>query len=185
MCYEIGPLKSWLPTAAITACALTMSGAEDLPLPVREGPLIPSASTGGPLLKPTVSIKPPVTATASSASANQQAMQAAEQKVIASAALRRLVLMEGPVKSKPAAPPFLAANQDGKPVTLAGVNVTGETIKSLESFFGAAVTPDSEKKLLDAVRSGLAGGRKAGRKVEVVGWWPVEGVMAVAVWPES
>ena len=58
-------------------------------------------------------------------------------------------------------------------------------LADLASFFGGAVNPETQQRLVETVRHGLAGGRSAPKRVEVVGWLPGEGVMALAVYPEG
>ena len=57
--------------------------------------------------------------------------------------------------------------------------------KSLEQFFGAPMTPEREKALLENVKSQLAGKDKPQMDVRIAGWWPDEGVMAVSVVPRG
>lgn len=158
--------------------------------------------SGSTLLRPTRSIKPPVAQPpAEGAQKSVEQLLDMERKVIserlasladrreretrAAAALRRLVVLRGPVGKKDDPELVLRALGGEKPVTLIGVNAPSDTLRRLEGFFGVTLTPDNERKILDAVRSGFAGSTKQQRKVEVLGWWPNEGVMAVAVWPES
>lgn len=160
---------------------------------------------GGTLfLKPTTSIKPPLPAPVTSgpdASSNTGKILSREQRLLLSnaealsqklvteqrvtAALKRIVVMKGPLLKKLDRAEMLPAGADGKPVTLVGIAAPTEVVRGLESFFGVQLTPDNEKKLLDTVRKGMAGASKLERKVEVLGWWPNEGVMAVGVYPEG
>lgn len=152
-------------------------------------------------LKPTKSIKPPVTATpAPDARSTEQILReeqrlllektaalaqqrATEQKV--TSALKRIVVMQGPISKKLDRAEVLPQGSAGKPVTLVGIDAPKDVVRGLEGFFGVELTPDTEKKLLDTVRKGMAGASKHDRKVEVLGWWPKEGVMAVGVYPEG
>lgn len=170
-----------------------------MPLPAPPEPMTGGSAT---FLKPTRSIKPPV-APPLTAGAQKSAEQllGVEQRVIserlasladrreretkAAAALKRLVVLRGPVGKRDDPGLVLRALGEEKPVTLIGVNAPSDTLRRLEGFFGVTLTPDNEQKILDAVRSGFAGSTKQQRKVELLGWWPDEGVMAVAVWPES
>ena len=79
-------------------------------------------------------------------------------------------------------PPNVA---DGKSVTLIGIDAPKDTVRSLEGFFGVQLTPDNEKKVLETLRKGMAGTGGERQKVEVLGWWPKEGVMAVGISPEG
>jgi hypothetical protein len=164
---------------SILVAALAMSpcfAQEALPLPqqgpVVEQPVISTSTT--PLMRPTVSIKPPPVAIATQP-------KVTDKKPLVT--LKRLVVMQGPVDRKIVKPDLLPVGLDGKPVTVLGLTAPNETIKSLESFFGVEMNEASEKKLLDTVRQGLAGSTAATGKVELLGWWPNEGVMAVAVYP--
>lgn len=189
---------SQLAVPMILACGMASSG-QELPLPI---PLEPPTTSPPIFLKPTISIKPPQASPAGTAAPRStEQLLSAEQKVIndrlaqiadqrdretkATAALKRLVLLQGPAGKKNDPRVVLQALGNQKPVTLIGVSAPVDTLRRLEGFFGAALTPDNEKKILDAVRSGFAGAANHERKVEVFGWWPNEGVMAVAVWPES
>ena len=193
-----------LPACVLLLAALTRG--QDLPLP-QQGPLPagPEAPVADPtrLLKPTKSIKPPLpqalVVTPSRGSTEQ--LLTAEQKLLgdklaalagqrareagATAALKRLVLVQGPLPPKQDRSVLPPATAKGQSLTLVGINAPKEMVQGLEQFFGAALTPDNEKKLLETVRKGLAGTAEQGRKVEVLGWWPQEGVMAVSVSPDE
>jgi hypothetical protein len=63
-------------------------------------------------------------------------------------------------------------------------------LAKLADLFGSNVNAATQKKVIDAVRQGMGTEKAAAastvpRRVEVVGWLPSEGVMAVAVYPES
>ena len=163
----------------------------------------PAMESGTIFLKPTKSIKPPVPAAAATPDGAQSAGQllSEEQKILlnkmaslaeqrateqrVTAALKRIVVMQSPVSRKPDRPAVLPDGTNGKSVTLVGIDAPKDVVRGLESFFGVQLTPDNEKKLLDTVRKGMAGTSKQERKVEVLGWWPKEGVMAVGVYPEG
>lgn len=189
---------------AISFLFLAWAGAEELPLPTKDWsldvvPLMPPLpSEGGSFLKPTVSIKPPhvvrpVAPSDGSLTQEQrdlmaQAAQIAAQRAkdqAASIGLKRIVVMKGPLSKKLEKSEMLPGNPDGRSVTLVGIEAPKEVVTGLESFFGVQLTPDNEQKLLDTVRRGLAGSSQQERKVEVLGWWPKEGVMAVGVHPEG
>lgn len=95
--------------------------------------------------------------------------------------LKQLIVMNGPVDfsvSRAPKPPEHGAQK----VALVGIN-DKDVAQSVESFFGAPMTPESEQAILETVKQQLATG-KPGEKpmqVRVAGWWPAEGVMAVSV----
>ena len=175
-------------SSLVLAAATALSWAEEpLPLPSFEPALplpsvqpLPEVPQEAParLMKPTISIKPP--------SAPKPATPVTARSVAAQpqVTLKRLIVMQGPVDKKIVQPDLLPVGRNG-PVTVLGMKAPQETIKSLESFFGVEMNESSEKKLLDAVRKGLAGSQSSAGKVEKLGWWPQEGVMAVAVYPGS
>lgn len=175
-------------SSLVIAAATALTWAEEpLPLPSEE-PALPLPSVQpllevpqqepARLMKPTISIKPPSAPKPAAAVAVTAAT--AQPQVT----LKRLVVMQGPVDKKIVQPELLPVGLNG-PVTVLGMKAPQETIKSLESFFGVEMNESSEKKLLDAVRQGLAGSGSLKGKVEKLGWWPQEGVMAVAVYPGS
>jgi hypothetical protein len=101
-----------------------------------------------------------------------------------SSALKQLILLAGPVDaavSHAAKPP--TAPNDG--LALIGLEKDAIVGKSLEQFFGAPMTPDREKALLENVKSQFAGKDKPQMDVRIAGWWPEEGVMAVSVVPSG
>lgn len=98
--------------------------------------------------------------------------------------LKQIIVMSGPVDaavSRAAKPPFALDT----PVALIGLEKDAVVGKSLEQFFGAPMTPDREKSLLDVVKDQLAGKDKPKVDVHIAGWWPDEGVMAVSVMPKG
>lgn len=189
-------MTGWKP-ALILSCLAAISVAQDLPLP-QSGPP-PGSET---LVKPTVIAKPPVSgpvAAPKDESAPELALKAMEQALIEeqarkqvadaakkgdTAALKQLIVMAGPVDAallKSARPPVAP---EGK-VALIGIDGQARIGKSLDQFFGAPLTPEKEKQILDTVKSQLADGQSAGLEVKVAGWWPAEGVMAVTLVPRS
>lgn len=94
--------------------------------------------------------------------------------------LRQVIVMSGPVDSSvgrsPTPPPMNAT--DTSKVSLIGIAANDAVVKNLEPFFGVPMTPDSEQRLLEAVKSQI--GAKD-MDVRIAGWWPKEGVMAVSV----
>ncbi len=178
---------------ALTSASLVL--AEDLPLPTME-----PQSDGSALLKPTISIKPPGAAlVAKPESAKELAIIEMERQIIEdqthrmiaeasrlgnSSALKQIILMNGPVDaaiSRAAKPPQAPAGK----VSLIGLAKNEVVSKSVESFFGAPMTPESEKALLEMVKTQLVSKEKPNVEVRVAGWWPNEGVMAVSVMPRS
>lgn len=97
--------------------------------------------------------------------------------------LRQVIVMSGPVDTavgRSPTPP--SSSVQGTKVTLIGIAGNDAVIKNLEPFFGTPVTPDSEKRLIEAVKTDIAG---KGMDVRIAGWWPEEGVMAVSVVPKG
>jgi hypothetical protein len=155
-----------------------------LPLPVAgpEVPLIMDAgSTMGRFLKPTKSIKPPVSTT------TRAALPQPQVHAPTVARLRRLILMPGGISPEMMREHIAASGQSRQPVTTVGLQAPATVLAKLADLFGADVTADTQRKVVDAVRQGLVTDKKrtTPRRVEVVGWLPSEGVMAVAVYPES
>ena len=176
--------------------------AQDLPLPVADPYAYPVYESDG-TLKPTMVIKPPgsgpIQVPANDAQRQQELAilelerQLVEQQVrrqIAAAhqqgdasQLKRLIVLNGPMDasvSRAAKPPV--ESQNNQKVVLLGLS-DAEVAKSVESFFGAPLTPESEKAILETVKAQLAEGTEGGKpmQVRVAGWWPEEGVMAVSV----
>lgn len=157
-----------------------------LPLPVA-GPEMPvimeSGSSTGRFLKPSKSIKPPVTASTTAALPQPQV------NAPTVARLRRLILMPGGISPEMMREHIVASGQGRQPVTVVGMQAPAPVLAKLADLFGSNVNADTQKKVVDAVRQGMgsekAAASSAPRRVEVVGWLPSEGVMAVAVYPES
>ncbi|MES2593967.1 MAG: hypothetical protein V4662_01455 [Verrucomicrobiota bacterium] len=169
-------------------CAAALRAQDSLlPLPVA-GPDLPvmeeSVDTGSRFLKPTKSIKPPVTAVSPSmASALQPHVN-----VPTAARLRRLILMPGGLPPEAMREQIAAIGQSRQPVTAVGMTAPAHVLAKLADLFGSNVNDDTQKKVVDAVRQGMstdATAKAAPRRVEVVGWAPAEGVMTVVVYPES
>ncbi len=142
-----------------------------------------TSGTSGTFLKPTKSIKPPAGAAAQATTAT---LASAPQVNAPTARLRRLILMPGNLGPEQMRETMLAGGQSLTPVTVVGMNAPAPVLTHLADFFGGDVTADSQKKILETVRNGMTTGatKKPGR-VEVVGWMPSQGVMAVAIYPES
>lgn len=98
--------------------------------------------------------------------------------------LKQLIVLAGPVDAAVSRAPKPPPAPD-QAVALIGLDSDSVANKSLEHFFGAPMTSDCEKALMDTVRTQLAGKDKPKVDVRIVGWWPDEGVMAVSVVPES
>lgn len=152
-------------------------------------PMLPQAlGTGasfhsdGPrgFLKPSKSIKPPASDVAAVPAPSIVQVPTAETR------LRRLVVVSGSMTPEAIRDTILACGQARTPVTMAGGgNVPAPMLSDLAGLFGSTVTEDTQKKVLDTVRKGMGSSAKPLKRVEVVGWLPSEGVMAVAVYPES
>lgn len=150
-----------------------------LPQALNSGASFPS---GGPrvFLKPSKSIKPPVSNTAA------QPAPAIVEAPTAETRLRRLVVVSGTMTPEAIRETILACGQTRTPVTtVGGMNAPAPMLSDLAGLFGSAVTEDTQKKVLETVRKGMGSSAKPLQRVEVVGWLPSEGVMAVAVYPES
>ena len=158
-----------------------------LPLPVA-GPEIPvvmeSENQGSRFLKPTKSIKPPVSAPRAPVMASQPQIHLPTE-----ARLRRLILMPGGLPPEIMREKLASGSQSRQPVTAVDMAAPATVLARLADFFGSSVTDDTQKKVVDAVRQGMSATASSTgttpRRVEVVGWLPNEGVMAVAVYPES
>lgn len=164
-------------------CAVSLHAQDDfLPLP-EGGPEMGVVEAPAEIrfLKPTKSIKPPVTASAGLAAATQPQVNAPTV-----ARLRRLILIPGGQSPEMIREQILATVQTRTPVTVLGMDAPAPVLTNLANFFGGDVNADTQKQLLDTVSQGLGSKTsKTPRRVEVVSWQPGEGVMAVAVYPES
>jgi hypothetical protein len=173
------------------------TAAQDLPLP-QAGP---PPSDGKGFVKPTVTIKPPAIAPATTKvdDAREAALKALELELIKEQtrlrvaeaakhgdanALKQLIVMAGPVDAALMRAPKPPATIEGR-VALIGLNGGEKVTKSLEQFFGAPLTPEREKQLLETVQTQLAGTSPKGMEAKVAGWWPEEGVMAVTLVPRG
>jgi hypothetical protein len=174
-------------TSFLSLCLLgTCACAQDsfLPLP-KAGLELPGTETARletRFLKPTKSIKPPSLTTPQIAAVAQPQVNAPTI-----ARLRRLILMPGGLTPEVMREQILAGGQSRQPVTVVGMNAPAPILAKLANLFGSDVNEVTQKKIVDTVRQGLDTGKTstAPRRVEVVGWLPSEGVMAVAVYPES
>lgn len=178
--------------------------AEDLALPVQEG--APLRVEEPKALAPNAIIRPPSKGpvTVSGPSKQQTAEKAIlemERQLIAAQArrqiaeslqngnateLKQLIVVHGPMDTALSnAPKPPAADSESK-VALIGLPNNDRATKSLEGFFGAPLTPEREKKLLETVKSQFANSKEmADMEVSIAGWWPEQGVMAVSVTPKG
>lgn len=170
-------------------CAATLRAQDSLlPLPVA-GPELPvmeddTAVSGSRFLKPTKSIKPPAVAVSPSMAIALQP----HVNVPTVARLRRLILMPGGMPPETMREQIAAIGQSRQPVTAVGMTAPAPVLAKLADLFGSNVNDDTQKKVVDAVRQGMssdATAKASPRRVEVVGWAPTEGIMTVAVYPES
>ena len=145
--------------------------------------------------KPTVIIRPPVASPSTIAKpvdAREEALREMERQILQAQAtkagdvnfLRQLIVMQGPVDAKIFKSPKPPASILGK-VAIIGLKSDEKVVKNLEAFFGAPVTTEREKLILETVKSQFAGQQAAGMEVKIAGWWPKEGVMAVTFVPRS
>jgi hypothetical protein len=96
-----------------------------------------------------------------------------------SSPLKRLIVVSGPMDTAVSRSANAPASKEK--VALIGLK-DSEVRKRVEQFFGAPMTPDREKALLETVKTQLATGKdQGGLEVNLAGWWPAEGVMAVSV----
>jgi hypothetical protein len=185
-CFSVNCWKSLLTLFSLAGLA----GAQDLPLPTAR-PFPPSGDDG--TLKPTLTIRPPTASnTAKPTDAREEALKEAERQILAEqaaksgniTALKQLIVMQGPLDSAVFRAPKPPASIEGK-VTIIGLKHDDKVVKNLEQFFGVPLTTEREKQLLETVKSQLAGKETHGMDVKVAGWWPNEGVMALALVPSS
>jgi hypothetical protein len=190
-------VTGWKPALTVLSLAAFVA-AQDLPLPSS----VPPPGIGSGLVKPTISIKPPVSkpvAQSQLETAPELALAAMENALIEAqkrqqiaaaakrgdtAALKQLIVMAGPVDDAVLKSPKPPVVPEGR-VALIGMDGSAKVGKSLDQFFGAPLTPEREKQLFDAVKTQLASGNASAMEVKVVAWWPAEGVMAVTLAPRS
>ncbi len=170
--------------ASLVALAVPAAAQEVfLPLP-EAGPELPllSESEGVRFLKPSKSIKPP-------ASALSQAAVVAVPQVNAPtvARLRRVILLPTGLPQDAMRQQMAQGSQSRQPVTAVGIQAPAQVLAKLAELFGSEVNDSTPKKVEEAVRLGLNSKQATGahRRVQVVGWQAKEGVMAVALDPES
>ncbi|MFZ4764506.1 MAG: hypothetical protein ACOYMN_06085 [Roseimicrobium sp.] len=181
-----------------------MALAEDfLPLPQQGSLPVRGAANA---IKPTVVIKPPTEGTVTVPvqskpdDARELAILELERQLVEdmvrhqialahvtgnASALKQLILMHGPVDAAISRAPRPPTAAQGK-VALIGLAADDAVHKHLEQFFGVPVTPDSQRQLLETVKSQLAAGKEQpGIEVRIAGWWPEQGVLAVSVVPRG
>ncbi|MCB1208723.1 MAG: hypothetical protein KDK97_05330 [Verrucomicrobiales bacterium] len=195
--------KHWLLSFIILSAGTNSVRADEdelLPLPQAAPPMVaPIAPAPSGYTRPTVTIKPPTVAP--SALPKKEIFSpapvdiaptrpAARAQVLSTtvvpapegvSALRRLVILPGKPSPDATRTSMLAAGETKDAVTCVGVQAPAPVLLNLASFFGNRVTPDSQKQLLETVQKGLAKPDQKPRQVQMVGWWPTEGVMAVAI----
>lgn len=192
-------MTGWKPALTVLSLAAFVA-AQDLPLPSAVPP--PNSGDGTGIVKPTIIVRPPVAKPAAGPkveSARDLALAAMEQALLEeqkrkqlaaaakqgnSAALKQLIVMAGPVDAAVLKSPKPPAVPEGK-VALIGLDGSAKVGTSLDQFFGAPLTPEREKQLLDTVKAQLAGGNSGTMEVKVAAWWPNEGVMAVTLVPKG
>ncbi len=167
--------------AILNLCLLGLLCAEEPVLPRALEPATHFQSTSrGVFLKPTKSIKPPVTTVAAVPSPSITQSPTAETR------LRRLVVVSGDMTPEAIREAIIACGQSRTPVTTMGdVSAPAPVLTDLAGLFGTTVTADTQKKVLETVRKGMGASSRPLKSAEVVGWIPGEGVMAVLVHPES
>jgi len=169
-------------TVILNLAALSQLIAEEPLLPQALGPVAGFQASGHRgFLKPSKSIKPPVTPTSAAAPTPSIVLvPTAETR------LRRLVVVSGDMTPEAISEAIIACGQSRTPVTtLGGVNAPAPVLTDLAGLFGTTVTVDTQKKVLETVRKGMGAASKPLKHAEVLGWLPTEGVMAVKVYPES
>lgn len=178
--------------------------AEDLALPVQESAPVRVAEPK--TLAPNAIIRPPSTGPVKVAGpakpqTTEKSILELERQLIAAQAsrqiaeslvkgntseLRQLIVVSGPMDTAVSNAPNPPQSASDSKVALIGLPNNETVTKSLEGFFGAPLTPEREKKLLETVKSQFAGGKEmADMEVSIAGWWPEQGVMAVSVVPKG
>lgn len=176
--------------ATLAATTAFAGGEELLPLPTSLSPVLenrtqPVAPSG--FIKPTKSIKPPTAVPQLTAI---DAPVPVPVQIVSSPApdtrLRRLVVVDATMSPDAIRDFIIASSQGRTPVTVAGgVTASAPVLSDLAALFGSNADAATQKKVLDKVKAGMGSSSKSLKRVEVVGWVPSQGVMAVAVYPES
>ncbi len=180
----------WKPLLTLISLA-GFAGAQNLPLPSAKP--FPASGDDG-TLKPTITIRPPSAAgaKAKTTDAREEALKEAEREILAEqavksgniTALKQLIVVQGPVDSAMFRAPKPPASIEGK-VAIIGLKHDEKVVKNLEQFFGVPLTTEKERELLETVQSQIASKAAHHMDVKVAGWWPNEGVMALALVPSS
>jgi len=182
--------------AVIATSAALGQAQEMLPLPQSLSPVLPPVAgyAGEPLsqgpavfLKPTKTIKPPASAPMA---ANGAQSEAPPLQIVSSPSpdtrLRRLVVVDATMNPDVIRQTILASGQSRVPVTMAGgVSAPAPVLTDLAGLFGSTADEAIQKKVIETVKKGMGSSSRRLKRVEVVGWVPSQGVMAVAVYPES
>jgi len=182
--------------AVLATSAALVQAQEALPLPQSLSPVLPTYDGGqsqafpqapAVFLKPTKSIKPPVS---TPVAVNGVPVEPPPLQIVSSPApdtrLRRLVVVDATMSPDLIRQTILASGQGRVPVTMAGgVFAPAPVLTDLAGFFGATANEETQKKVIDTVKKGMGSSSRRLGRVEVVGWVPSQGVMAVAVYPES
>jgi hypothetical protein len=176
----------------LLTAAASASAEEALPLPTSLTPVLPLLETNATpvpagFLKPTKSIRPPVSAPPA---AGMTAAAPAPVQIVSAPGpdmrLRRLVVVNAAMAPEAIRDTIIASSQGRTPVTFAGgVTASAPVLSDLANLFGSTATEDTQKKVIETVRKGMGAATRPLKRVEVVGWVPSQGVMAVAVYPES
>jgi hypothetical protein len=190
-----------------TFLALNSVYAEDLPLPLPlpQGsplPTVPSAPTS--LEKPNLVIKVPtagvITVPVVTEKEKQDKMVAEKERQFIDEMLRRQIALAHATGKASEIKRVILVSDAGDaaisqaasaPATagrleLIGIEPNAGVTKQLDSFFGSPLTPESEQRLLQTVKTQLTAEKgKDNLNVRLAGWWPEEGVVAVSVVPES
>ena len=176
--------------AILAAPAAFARGEEFLPLPTS---LSPGGVAGTPAMVPTGFIKPSKSIKPPSAAPQLIAVNTpvpATVQIVSSPApdtrLRRLVVVDATMSPDAIRDFIIASSQGRTPVTVAGgVTASAPVLSDLAALFGSNADAATQQKVLDKVKAGMGSSTKSLKRVEVVGWVPSQGVMAVAVYPES
>ncbi len=174
---------------------------QDLPLP-QQGAMPLFQGSGRPLEKPNAVIRPPSVGPIVVPQVTQQEKQdqiiAEKERQIVDQMLRRriavahatgkageikrVILMNGPSDALLSMAPTAPAGSSADRLELIGLEPNAVVSKQLDGFFGSPMTPESEQRLLETVRTQLTASNGKGMpNVRLAGWWPEEGVIAVSV----
>ncbi len=175
--------------------------AQDLPLP-QQAPLPVFQGSGRAMEKPNAVIKPPaigpiVVPQVTAREQEEQAIAEKERQIIdqmlrrkiamahatgKAGEIKRVILMNGPSDTLLSLSSTAPTAKAGK-LELVGLEPNAAVSKQLDGFFGSPMTPESEQRLLETVRTQLtaANGKGGMPSVRLAGWWPEEGVIAVSV----